>query len=142
MDNGKNRLADFVGVKIGPISRDAVQAAWVAMQAKGKQKGKDLAAASRIRETILEEQSVNEKGCPTCGGAAGAVAWGEAALTFRTDDDFAVFKKAVDKLIDDDGVEFALSTGALELQAQCEAKAEELKAARKAAPEAAPPART
>jgi hypothetical protein len=126
MENGVNRLpADFVGVKIGPISRDAIQAAWTAMTAKGKQKGRDLVVMSRIREAILDDQTVEEK--------TGAVSWSEAALTFRTDDDFGTFAKAVEKMIDDDGVEFGLSTGALELQAACNAKAEDLKAAKKAA---------
>lgn len=133
MDNGKNRLADFVGVKIGPLSRDAVQAAWVAMAAKGKQKGKDLAAASRIREAILDDLTVNEKGCDKCLAGAGTIVWGEAELTFRTDDDFATFKKAVDKMVDEEGVEFGLSTAALTLQGACDAKADDLKVAKKAA---------
>ena len=135
MDNGVNRLpADFVGVTLHPMTRDAIQAAWLAMTAKGKQKGKDLVAASRIRETILDDQVVDEK--------TGAVAWSEATLTFRTDEDFATFKKAVDKMVDEDGVDFGLSTGALELQAQCDAKAEELQAAKKAAAAAKEPAKT
>lgn len=133
MDNGRNRLADFVGVKIGPLSRDAVQAAWVAMTAKGKQKGKDLVVASRIREAILDDQTVDEK--------TGAVSWGEAALEFRNDEDFTTFAKAVDHMVENEGVIFELATGAVELQAQCDAKAEELKAAKKAAEAAREPAK-
>ena len=130
MDNG--RLHEFLDITLA-ATRDEASAAWLAMQAKGKQKGKDLQAASRIREAILAEQVVDE--------ATGGVTWRGGPIAFRHEDDFAVFAKAVDKMVDDDGVEFGLSTAALALQAKVDALRDDLKAAQKRAklaPEAAP----
>jgi hypothetical protein len=135
MSDHNNRLHQFLDLKLD-VDRDEATVAWLAMAAKGKQKGKDLQVASRIREAILADLVVNEEGCKTCGAAAGNIAWAPGAIAFKHEDDFAYFAKAVNKLVDDDGVDFGLSTAALGLQAQCEAVQEGIKAAAKKAKEA------
>jgi len=122
VDNG--RLHEMIGVSIG-VSRDAASCAWLAMTAKGKQKGKDLQAASRIREAILHDQTVHAE--------TGNVTWRESVMIFRNEEDFETFAKAVRRFVDDDGVDFGLSTGALELQAKVEETMDGIKAAKKAA---------
>ena len=132
-DNGVNRLSAFPqGIAI-EVTREAATVAWLAMQAKGKLKGRDLAVASRIREAILSEQTVHEDGCATCSAKPGNVEWQAGTFTF-TEADFETFAKAVAKLHDDDGVDFGLTTGLLTLHAATEERLDQIKAARKAPP--------
>jgi len=131
MSDGNNRLHQFLGITLD-VTRDEGSAAWLAMQAKGKQKGRDLKVASRIRDAILDEQLVNEE--------TGAVTWQAGTIKFANEDDFTCLAKAIDKMVDDDGVEFGLSTAALALQAKVDAIRENLKAQIKKAKEAAPTA--
>ena len=62
----------------------------------------------------------------------GNVTWQAGVIAFKHEDDFEIFVKAVNKLVDEDGVDFGLSTGAVELQAKAEALRDEMKAAAKA----------
>jgi len=104
-------------VFLGDLTRDQRAAAYVALAAKGKIKGKDLETAAALRNAILEPCEIeNDK-----------VTWANnEPLTLRSFDDLKWLARAADKLVDDDGVDVSLAEGALTLRELLSTKVAEL----------------
>jgi hypothetical protein len=104
-------------VFLGDLTRDQRAAAYVALTAKGKIKGKDLETGAALRNAILEPCEIeNDK-----------VTWANnEPFTLRSFDDLKWLARAVDKLVDDDGVDVSLAEGALTLRELLSTKVAEL----------------
>lgn len=102
------------------LSREARMVAYLAAKQKsGKVKLKELRQSERIRDALITGVDIDMK--------TGHVDWVPGTIKFETEEDFGHFCSMVRRFLEDEGVEFDLGKGALELIDAVDAKDAELR---------------
>jgi len=111
---------DGLGLCWITLSREARMVAYLACKARsGKVKLKELKQSEGIRDALLGGVNIDQK--------TGAVDWVKGVVKFDDGDDFEQFARMVRRHLEDDGVDFDLGAGALELIGAIESKEGELR---------------